>query len=152
MSAVTIEPAREADLAAIIALMNAGAVGVRVGAESDDLTPYLAAFRRIAESPDAQIHVAREEDGAVAGAFTLTFVDGLAFRGKPRAQIESMHVREDLRSRGIGRKMLEFAIEKARERGCCMVQLTSNREREAAHRFYERHGFVPSHVGFKLML
>ncbi|NRG19137.1 GNAT family N-acetyltransferase [Rhizobiales bacterium] len=152
MSAVRIEQAGEADLAAIVALMNAGAVGVRIGAESDDLSPYLAAFRRIAESPDAHIYVARDEDEGVIGCFTLTSMDGLAFRGRPRTQIESMHVREDQRSRGIGRRMLEFAVEKARERDCCMVQLTSNRERVDAHRFYERHGFVPSHVGFKLML
>ncbi len=149
---VVIEPATEADVATIVALVNAGAVGSRVGRETDDLTPYLAAFRRIAAHPDTEIYVARDENGEVVGTFQLTVLLGLAFQGGSRAQLESVHTRADRRGQGIGGAMVRFAEERARALGCMMMQLTSNKQRADAHRFYERLGYERSHEGFKRML
>lgn len=149
---VSIEPARESDLPAMVALIEAGSVGIRASAETPDPEPYRAAFRRMQAHPDTELYVARTGEGEVAGMLILSFVYGLAFQGRPRAEAESVHVRPDLRGKGIGSLLMSFVVERARAKGCCMVQLTSNRERRDAHRFYERLGFVPSHTGFKLML
>ncbi|MBA5778030.1 GNAT family N-acetyltransferase [Stappia sp. F7233] len=136
----------------MIALIEAGSVGARAPAETGDIGPYLAAFRHMDAHPDTELYVARSRDGDVVGMLILSFVYGLAFQGKPRAQAESVHVRADFRSQGIGTQLMAHIIQRAREKGCCMVQLTSNKARDNAHRFYERLGFVPSHTGFKLML
>jgi GNAT superfamily N-acetyltransferase len=77
---------------------------------------------------------------------------GLARRGALRAQIEAVRVAADRRGSGLGEAMLDWAIEQARRRGCALVQLTSDKQRPQAHRFYERRGFVASHEGFKLAL
>lgn len=90
--------------------------------------------------------------GAVVGTLQLTFIPGLARRGARRAQIEAVRVRRELRGRGLGRALFEWAIEEARRHGCSLVQLTSDRRRPDAHRFYGRLGFVASHDGFKLRL
>jgi len=150
-----IVPATEEDLAACVALMSANAAGARVGQEAGDLAPYLAAFRRMAAGGATVLHVARlpgMEAGRIAGMFELTILDGLSFGGRPRAQVESVHVDPGLRGRGIGRAMMRFAEARARECGCVLLQLTSNRERQGAHDFYKALGYQPSHVGYKLML
>jgi GNAT superfamily N-acetyltransferase len=73
-------------------------------------------------------------------------------QGTPVAQIEAVSVEPELRNRGVGGRMMRWAIERARERGCSRVQLTSNKRRADAHRFYQRLGFQRPHEGFKLML
>jgi GNAT superfamily N-acetyltransferase len=90
--------------------------------------------------------------GAVAGTLQLTFIPGLARRGGLRAQIEAVRIRENLRGRGLGHELFAWAIAEARRRGCVLVQLTSDKRRADAHRFYDRLGFVASHDGFKLRL
>ncbi len=82
----------------------------------------------------------------------LTFLPGLARRGALRAQVEAVRVREDLRGRGLGAALFGFAVEESRRRGCALVQLTTDRSRGDAHRFYARLGFVVSHDGLKLHL
>lgn len=82
----------------------------------------------------------------------LSFLPGLARRGALRAQIEAVRVHESNRGRGLGAAMLGWAIEEARRRGCGLVQLTTDKARPDAHRFYERLGFVASHQGMKLRL
>lgn len=82
----------------------------------------------------------------------LSFLPGLARRGALRAQIEAVRVRQDYRSRGLGAALFEWAIQEARGRGCALVQLTTDKSRVDAHRFYERLGFVASHEGLKLQL
>ena len=88
----------------------------------------------------------------VVGTCQLSFLPGLARRGAFRAQIEAVRVRADHRGRGLGEGMIAWAIAEAGRRGCALVQLTTDKARTDAHRFYERLGFVPSHVGFKLYL
>jgi GNAT superfamily N-acetyltransferase len=96
--------------------------------------------------------VVAEADGDVVATFQLSFLPGLARRGALRAQIESVRVREDYRGRRLGEAMMTWAIEEARRRGCAIVQLTSDKSRQAAHRFYDRLGFAATHEGMKLRL
>lgn len=109
------------------------------------------AFAAITSYPESDLIVATL-DGEVIGTLQLTFIPGLSSGGTWRAQLEGVRVRRDLRSRGIGAQMMEWVIARARERKCWMIQLSTNRARVDAHRFYERVGFKASHVGMKLYL
>lgn len=93
-----------------------------------------------------------EIDETVAGVLQLSFIPGLTYQGGWRALIEAVRVAADQRSSGLGSAMISHAIERSRERGCVLVQLTTDRSREAALRFYQRLGFVASHHGLKLRL
>jgi len=112
---------------------------------------YLAAFAEIDGNPDQLLAVA-EQDGGVVGSMQLTFIPGIAFRGAWRMQIEAVRIASMVRGQGLGAEMIGWAVEQARARDCKMVQLTSMSTRTDAHRFYERLGFVKSHVGMKLHL
>jgi GNAT superfamily N-acetyltransferase len=145
-----IRKATEADVPAIVALLADDPLGA--GRESpDDLTPYLRAFAAI-EADANQLLVVAERDGRTVGTLQLSLLPGLARRGAARGQIEAVRVARDERGSGLGAALMEWAIDEARERGCQLMQLTSDVSRPDAHRFYERLGFVPSHVGFKLNL
>jgi GNAT superfamily N-acetyltransferase len=110
-----------------------------------------AAFEAIAADPNNHVFVA-ELDGAVVGTFQLTFIQQLSYGGCLVAQVESVHVDSTVRSRGVGKLMLEFARAEAERRGAYRIQLTSNVKRERAHRFYERLGYRATHRGMKLQL
>jgi GNAT superfamily N-acetyltransferase len=88
----------------------------------------------------------------VVGVLQLTFIPSITYRGGWRALIEGVRVAAAIRSGGVGRQLVEWAIARARERGCHVVQLTSDKSRVDAIRFYERLGFVASHEGLKLSL
>jgi GNAT superfamily N-acetyltransferase len=138
------------DVPAIVALIAADQLGA--AREVGDLAPYERAFAAIDADPAQLLVVVTDEAGAVAGTLQLTVIPGLARRGALRAQIEAVRVREDLRGQGLGHALLAWAIEEARRRGCALVQLTSDKRRAEAHRFYGRLGFTASHEGFKLRL
>ncbi|MEU7902151.1 GNAT family N-acetyltransferase [Actinoplanes sp. NPDC049118] len=110
-----------------------------------------AAFEAIDADPRNELIVA-DEAGAVVGTCQLTFVPSLSRRGAERMIIEAVRVRDDLRGRGVGRAMMLWALDRARERGCGLAQLTTDKRRTDAHRFYAALGFEPSHEGFKLSL
>ncbi|MEV6679530.1 GNAT family N-acetyltransferase [Streptomyces erythrochromogenes] len=93
-----------------------------------------------------------QADGAVLGCLQLTYIPGLGQGGQERALVEAVRVRADRRGEGLGAELMRLAAERARGRGCGLIQLTSNKRRTAAHRFYERLGFARSHEGFKLLL
>jgi GNAT superfamily N-acetyltransferase len=93
-----------------------------------------------------------EVDGAIVGTMQLTFIPSLDYLGAERMLIEAVRVARERRNSGLGRAMISEAIAIARARGCQRVELTSSATRKDAHRFYERLGFVASHVGMKLML
>lgn len=112
---------------------------------------YAKAFEALDADP-GQLLAVVEVDGEVVGTLQLTFIPGLSRIGATRAQIEAVRVRADQRGGGLGRRMIEWAIAEARARGCILIQLTSDASRIDAHRFYERLGFVRSHVGMKLPL
>ncbi|BCJ30759.1 GNAT family N-acetyltransferase [Actinocatenispora sera] len=150
MTELTVRRARPADVPAIVALIAADQLGA--GRETpDDPVPYLAAFAAIDADANQYLAVA-ELDGALVGTLQLTYLPGLSHRGGWRAQIEAVRIAEPHRGSGLGSDLIAWAIGQARDRGCRMVQLTSNATRDGAHRFYTRLGFVPSHVGFKLAL
>lgn len=152
MTTLTIREAREADLPALIALFAADAVGGHGDTIDPSVFPkYLAAFNTIAASPDQTLYVA-ELDGEVVGTFQTMLTTSLTGRGSSSLIIEAVQTRDDMRGQGIGAKMIAFCIADARQRGVRLVQLTSNAARKDAHRFYERLGFKPSHLGFKMAL
>jgi GNAT superfamily N-acetyltransferase len=147
---VAIRRATESDLKSIVELLIDDEFGAQ--RESlDDLTPYLTAFQLIDADPN-QLLVVMERDGAIIGTQHLTFMPGLSFQGATRLQIEEVRIASSERGGGLGTILIEWAIEQARERGCNVVQLTSNAARIDAHRFYRRLGFAQSHAGFKLKL
>ncbi|MDT0301260.1 GNAT family N-acetyltransferase [Streptomonospora wellingtoniae] len=142
--------ARPDDLAALVGLL---ADDVRGAARETpgDLAPYREAFARIDADPRTLLAVA-VGGGTVIGTLQLTYLPGLSHRGGTRAQIEAVRVAAGERGRGLGGRMVAWAVEQARSHGCRMVQLTSDAARADAHRFYTRLGFSASHVGFKLAL
>ena len=124
---------------------------LRASEDTSDPAPYRAAMGEIVGSSNRVVLVA-EVDGRVAGMCQLFWFRHLQERGGLCAEIESMHVEQAMRGRGIGGHLLDAAVDRAEKLGCYRVQLTSHRSRLDAHRFYERHGFEPSHVGFKRYL
>ena len=151
-AALTIRRAMRADVPAIVRLLADDALGSRrEQAEQPLPSAYYAAFEAIDGDPRNELIVI-EREAEVIGTLQLTFLPCLTHRGGTRAQIEAVRVDRRYRDLGIGRQLFAWAIERARETGCRMVQLTTNTSRDDARRFYERLGFVPSHVGMKLDL
>lgn len=147
---VHMRTAEEKDLAAIVALLADDALGA-ARETPGDLDPYRAAFQRIAVAPGELLVVAVDGE-EIVGTMQLTFLPGLSHRGATRCQIEAVRVASSRRGGGLGGEMISWAIQAAREQGAALVQLTSSSTRRAAHGFYERLGFQPTHVGFKLHL
>src|SRR3954453_6774455 len=143
-----VRRATRADVPAIVELIAADQIGAT--RDGGDLAPYERAFAAIDADPSQLLVVLTDPD--VVGTLQLTFIPGLARRGGLRAQIEAVRVREDLRGRGLGHALFAWAIDEARDRGCVLVQLTTDKRREDAHRFYGRLGFTATHEGFKLRL
>lgn len=139
------------DLAEIVGLLVDDELGS--GRESTaDLTPYREAFAAIEADPAQLLVAVKDSAGAVVGTLQLTFIPGLARRGALRAQIEAVRVRSAERSRGLGAALFEWALDESRRRGCSLVQLTTDKSRTDAHRFYDRLGFTASHEGYKMTL
>jgi GNAT superfamily N-acetyltransferase len=146
---VTVRDAGVADTPRLVALIAAGSL--TGDAPDTDLAPYADAVREIADDKHSAILVA-EIKARVVGMCQLTGFRHVQHRGGLCAEIESMHVDPGERATGIGGLLLEAAVDRAREWGAYRVQLTSNSQRGDAHRFYARHGFVATHVGFKRSL
>ena len=146
---MTVRTATPDDAGDLVALLRAGAL---VATEDDpDPGPYRAALSDIAATPGNDVLVA-VLDGRVVGTCQLIVFRHLQHAGGHCAELESMHVAPDVRGSGVGGVLLEAAVDRARAAGCYRIQLKSNRARTDAHRFYERHGFAPSHAGFKRSL
>ncbi|MCQ9131092.1 MULTISPECIES: GNAT family N-acetyltransferase [Streptomyces] len=150
MGDLEIRAAVAEDVPAIVAMLADDALGAQ-RESPDDLGPYLAALERLTADPNQRLVVAVRE-GRVVGTLQLTIVPGLSRRGATRSIVEGVRVHADERGSGLGTRFIEWAIEESRQAGCQLVQLTSDNTRTDAHRFYERLGFVASHVGFKLQL
>ncbi|MFD4741685.1 GNAT family N-acetyltransferase [Streptomyces virginiae] len=147
---LTIRPATEADVPAIVAMLADDPLGA-TRESPEDLTPYLAALKRLTGDPNQHLVVAVRAD-RVVGTLQLTIIPGLSRKGATRSIIEGVRVHADERGGGLGTRFIEWAVEKSRAENCALVQLTSDATRTDAHRFYERLGFTASHVGFKLQL
>jgi GNAT superfamily N-acetyltransferase len=112
---------------------------------------YYTAFEAIKADPNQELIVA-ELDGKVIGSLQLMYLPSLSYQGGTRAQVESVRVLQQLRGKGIGAEMMKWTIDRARQRGCHLMQLTSHKSRTDAHRFYEKLGFTKSHIGMKINL
>lgn len=152
MSEVRFRRAQVADLPAIIALLADDGLGRQREDVSAPLNPrYLAAFQTIDADPNQLQAVAILGD-QVIGTLQLTFIPGLTRKGAWRCQIEGVRIAAAHRGSGLGQKMFEWAIAQCKARSCELVQLTTDKSRSDAQRFYERLGFVASHVGYKRQL
>ncbi|MET4058776.1 GNAT superfamily N-acetyltransferase [Arthrobacter sp. UYP6] len=142
-----------ADVGPIIELLAADELRQDVdSADPEHRGVYLEAFRRIDADPAQLLVVVADEQENVVATMQLTTIPGLARAGATRLLVEAVRVDARLRGNGLGSAMMAWAADEGRRRGASMVQLTSDRSRGEAHRFYERLGFTPSHVGFKLFL
>ena len=159
---VTFRDARREDVPVIVAMLaddflgaarEAGGPGGPSGAggASEVDEAYWMAFGQIEAEPHSRLIVA-EAGGRVAGTLQLTLVPGLSRHGMLRAQIEAVRVAAWTRGQGIGRQMISWAVDEARRAGCGLVQLTSDKRRTDAIRFYESLGFEATHEGLKLPL
>lgn len=149
---ITIRKALTKDVAAIVKLLQDDILGKTREQFGPTISQnYYDAFSIIDKDP-GQILAIAEIDGKVIATLQIIFITNISFHGAVRALIEGVHVDKDLRGKGIGQYIMEWAINEARKRNCHFVQLTSNKQRVDAHRFYERLGFTPSHIGFKLDL
>ncbi|MBW8736605.1 MAG: GNAT family N-acetyltransferase [Streptomyces turgidiscabies] len=150
MGDLEIRPATAEDVPVIVGMLADDPLGAR-RESPDDLTPYLTALDRLAADPNQHLVVAVRE-GRVVGTLQLTTIPGLSRKGATRSIIEGVRVHATERGSGLGTQLIEWAIAMSRRENCQLVQLTSDITRTDAHRFYERLGFTPSHVGFKLQL
>ena len=152
MTELNFRRAAAADLYAIVALLAADELGKTREDVGPPLNPrYAKAFAAIAADSNQYLAVA-EEGGAIVGCLQLSFIPGLSRRGLWRGQIESVRIASARRGGGLGRRMFEWAIAECRKRGCEVVQLSTDKTRADARRFYESLGFAASHVGMKLAL
>lgn len=148
-----IRPAVSSDLPAIVGLLADDTLGAaRERAENPLPESYIRAFEAIDRDSNNELVVAEEADGSVVAVLQLTFTPHIAHQGGWRATIEGVRVASSHRGSGVGRLVFEWAIERARVRGCHLVQLTTDKQRPEAKRFYEKLGFVSSHEGMKLKL
>lgn len=152
MPEIDFRRAQLEDVASIVALL----ADDSLGAARENLGPpldarYVSAFDAIGRDPN-QLLVVVERDGDLLGCLQLTFVPGLSRTGMWRGQIESVRIASSYRGKGLGGVMISWAIEQCRKRGCGLVQLTTDKARPDALRFYEGLGFTASHEGMKLSL
>jgi GNAT superfamily N-acetyltransferase len=148
-ASVNFRVARREELSAILALLTDDAVArSRTGYAEAPTPEVLAAFDEIDRDPNNELLVA-ELAGEVIATLQLTILPGLSRGGMRRAQVEAVRVRSDLRGQRIGERLMDYAIERARQRGCGLMQLTTDLRRADAHRFYLRLGFEASHAGMK---
>lgn len=149
MSDAVFRRATAADLPAIVALLADDVLGA--ARENPGDPAYDAAMAAIAADANQLLAVA-DLGGRIVGCMQITFIPGISHRGAWRGQIESVRIGADQRGSGLGRRMMDWAIEQCRARGCRMVQLTTDKSRTDARRFYESLGFVASHEGMKRAL
>lgn len=139
----------ETDLSAIVDMLIDDELGRNREAGSADLTAYHNAFLEIDADPNQFLCVA-EIDDHIVGTLQLTFIPGLSRGGTKRGQIEAVRVAHGWRNEGVGRAMFKWAIEQCKNQHCSLIQLTTDKARPDAHRFYDSLGFEASHVGYKL--
>lgn len=156
---IVFEKATHSDLDRIIAMLIDDPLGAQRESSNVDSKSYQNAFRHIEKDPNNELIVARDTDSeklsksAVFDAIAvlqITYLPSLTYQGAWRAQIEGVRVHPDYRGHGLGQSLFEWSIARAQEKGCKIIQLTSDKQRPDAIRFYEKLGFNASHEGFKL--
>jgi GNAT superfamily N-acetyltransferase len=144
--------AGRADVPSIVRLLADDDLGSQRERYEDPLPEaYYSSFEQIEEDPNHELIIA-ERNGEVIGTLHLMFLPSISFQGGLRAQIESVRVDKPFQSQGIGSAMMQWSMQRAKQRGARIVQLTTHKTRVNAHRFYERLGFNGTHLGMKLSL
>lgn len=144
--------AQEDDLIDIVRMLSDDTLGsTREKFEPILSDNYLKAFESITNDPNQELTIV-EMNGEKVGTYQLTFIQYLTHQGGLRAQIEAVRTNSNYRGQGIGTKVFEYIIDRARQKGCNMLQLTSDKQRPDAIKFYEAMGFVSTHEGMKLKL
>ena len=152
LASIEVRRARREDIRAIVELIADDELSALREDLSDPLPePYLEAFAQIEADPRTELLVA-VHDKQVLATLQITYLPGLSRMGSERAQIEAVRVARDTRGMGLGTHLLTEAIERAKARGCGLVQLTSDARRKDAQRFYQQLGFAETHVGMRLVL
>lgn len=151
ISSITIRDARRDDVGVIVAMLANDPLGSARERLEDPLpASYFRAFEALEHASHIQLVVAEDEDGAVIGCLQLCILPGLSSQGASRGLIEDVRVAAHCRSRGVGEKIVQWAVAEARAKGCALVELLTHNTRIDAQRFYARLGFQPSHVGMTL--
>jgi N-acetylglutamate synthase-like GNAT family acetyltransferase len=151
ISSITIRHARRDDVGVIVAMLADDPLGSARERLEDPLpSSYFRAFEALEHASHIQLVVAEDEDGAVIGCLQLCILPGLSSQGASRGLIEDVRVAAHCRSRGVGEKIVQWAVAEARASGCVLVELLTHGTRVDAQRFYARLGFQPSHVGMTL--
>ncbi|RKH58100.1 GNAT family N-acetyltransferase [Corallococcus aberystwythensis] len=149
MPSITFRHATATDLPTILTLLADDAIAQSRTGYAEAVTPAIqAAFDEITADPNNEVIVG-EQDGQVVATLHLTYIPGLGRGGLKRALVEEVRVRADLRGQRIGEALMADAMERSRARGCALIQLTTDKRRHEAQRFYARLGFVASHEGMK---
>ncbi|MBT2161100.1 GNAT family N-acetyltransferase [Zobellia barbeyronii] len=148
-----IRKAKESDISAIVALLANDKLGkLRENYKEPLPQKYYDAFKAINEDQNQELIVFENETEQIIGTMQLSFIPYLTYQGGVRAQIEAVRVHEDYRSKGIGQQLFKWAIQRAKQKGAHVVQLTTDKKRPDALKFYEKLGFTASHEGMKLHL
>ncbi|WP_369272147.1 N-acetyltransferase family protein [Streptomyces sp. R11] len=150
MGDLEIRAAIADDVPAIVGMLADDPLGAQ-RESPDDLAPYLEALERLSADQNQHLVVAVRE-GRVIGTLQLTIIPGLSRMGATRSIIEGVRIHTDERGSGLGTQLIEWAVDESRRQNCQLVQLTTDKSRTDAHRFYERLGFTASHLGFKIQL
>ena len=111
---------------------------------------YLKAFEKINSDENQELIVVENKNSEIIGTLQLSFIQYLTYQGGIRAQIEAVRIRKDKRGLGIGKTMFEWAINRAKERNAHLLQLTTDKKRPKAIKFYEDLGFKATHEGMKI--
>ncbi len=150
-SSITIRRARRDDVGTIVAMLADDHLGAaRERLEEPLPSSYFRAFEAVDRDLNIQLVVAESSDGAVVGCLQLCILPGLSSQGASRALIEDVRVASHCRSRGIGERMVRWAVTEARARDCRLVELLTHHTRVDAQRFYAMLGFQASHAGMVL--
>jgi len=149
---LTFRLATKDDLLDIIKMLADDTLGSTREKFSDNLSHnYIKAFEIINSDQNQELTIV-EMNGEKVATFHLTFIQYLTHHGGLRAQLEAVRTNSKYRGQGIGRKVFDYAINRAKEKGCILLQLTTDKKRPDAIRFYETIGFVATHEGMKLKL
>lgn len=148
--AFTIAKAVREDLPRLVRLLADDVIGQ--SREHSDLGPYEAAFEEIDRDPNQYVATVYDASGALVGTLQLTFIPGLARGGTKRLQIEAVRLASSVRGGGLGTAMFQWAHDYGRRCGATLAQLTTDKRRTDAHRFYDRLGYTCTHEGYKLPL
>ncbi|RMA58081.1 transcriptional regulator [Ulvibacter antarcticus] len=150
---MNLRKATKNDLSKIVEMISDDELGIkRESFQIPLLSEYVKAFKEINSDKNQELIVVENENSEIIGTLQLSFIQYLTYRGGVRAQIEAVRIRKDKRGIGIGKTMFEWAINRAKERNAHLIQLTTDKKRPKAIKFYEDLGFESSHEGMKLHL